>query len=202
MAIFKALPDNPKVLEVEVFNIPVIPACIDDNEIARFRGQTSTRLTIDGYGQDFIENTDFDVNKVFYLGAPYLNRQMQDRADNYMQRNPNFMVARRKRRLNPYLMPKLCEQVSEEERQVIIQRLKGVSRVFETVIESGVPVVGHHLLLKLMFVYKDFIEYLPDTYPECVDKLREVFKVVYDTKQIAKELKFNLKDLPGKSPKT
>lgn len=188
VAVFKRVANQPKDLTVEVFNIPILPACVDDNEIARFRGKTSARLQFDGYSQKFIQDVEFDMNKIFYRATPYLNRQLQEQANAYMIKNPEYMVAPRKRRLDPYIMPKVLQTITETDRKAIIDRLKGATKVFETISQSGVPVVGHNLLLKLIFIYKDFIEFLPDTYPEYLDKISELFKVVYDTKQMASNL--------------
>lgn len=126
-----------------------------------------------------------------------MNREQRELGDKYMKENPEFMVAPRKRRLASELMPVLYETVSEEERQLILARLKGVSKIFEAMSVTQVPVVGHHLLLKLIFIFKDFIEYLPDTFPECLDRIKGIFPLVYDTKQMAKILR-NLPGIPSK----
>ncbi|CAL8102966.1 unnamed protein product [Orchesella dallaii] len=188
IAIFKRCPDKAQELETEVFNIPILPASIDDNEFARFRGNTWTRVSFEGYGQEFVNLVEFNVNKSFYMGAPFLNKNLQKRADDYMIENPDFMVTRRKRQLNPNLMPVTYKELKEKERKIIIDRLKGVSKIFEAISHFKIPIIGHHLLLKLIYIYKDFIEYLPDTYTKCIKNIRKLFPLIYDTKQLALDL--------------
>ncbi|ODN03614.1 Poly(A)-specific ribonuclease PARN-like domain-containing protein 1 [Orchesella cincta] len=196
IAIFKRCPDKPQELEAEVYNIPILPACIDDNEFARFRGNTWSRVSFEGYGQEFVNMVAFDVNKTFLMGAPYLNKNLRKRADEYMKENPDFMVARRKRQLNPYLMPVVYKELKEKERGIIIERLKGVCKIFEAIIQCKIPLIGHHLLLKLIYIYKDFFEYLPDTYTKCIKSIRKLFPLIYDTKQFALDLS-TFPDIPA-----
>jgi len=82
----------------------------------------------------------------------------------------------------------------------ILERLRGLSKFFDVTASSKVPVVGHNLLIKLLMLYKDFVEELPNKYSDLCLKLSEVLPGgFYDTKYMASKIQEKSKSIPDSS---
>jgi len=70
-----------------------------------------------------------------------------------------------------------------------IEEAAGAMRIIQVVKDSGRPLVGHNLLLDLLFLYSHFVKpTLPDTAMGFKNKLQQLFPPIYDTKVLAKSL--------------
>nr|XP_006820002.1 PREDICTED: poly(A)-specific ribonuclease PARN-like domain-containing protein 1-like [Saccoglossus kowalevskii] len=78
----------------------------------------------------------------------------------------------------------------------ILDKLLGFSKVIGTLIETKKPIIGHNMLLDLLFIYQQFYRELPDSYTEFKKELNLILPTVFDTKFIANELRKKLKDCP------
>lgn len=113
-------------------------------------------------------------------------------AKDYMEKNPDFMIINGKHVTNGDLdqsyFPKLIEKLQPEDIDEIVERLRGVGKFLEVTSEAKVPVIGHNLFVKLILLYKDFVEFLPNTYSELIPKLETLIPEFYDTKFICCEI--------------
>jgi hypothetical protein len=145
-------------------------------------------LEIDGFGLDFCHETKLDLNKVLYSGTPFMNKERAERAMEYMRLYPDFMTLGKEFSngdLNVHFFPKVIPKVEEKDIQEIVARLRGVARVFDVIAQKKIPVVGHNLLIKMIFLYKEFVEFLPKEFSKFRNKLVEVVPQFYDTKYVA-----------------
>lgn len=68
----------------------------------------------------------------------------------------------------------------------ICEEEMGVSLVVAALIRSRKPIVGHNFIYDLGFLYHQFIDLLPPTYPLFKAKVHENFPTIYDTKVLAR----------------
>lgn len=87
-------------------------------------------------------------------------------------------------------MRKLLE--SEENNRLenaLIDSYVGFSAVFRLLSSSNKPIIGHNILLDLMFMHQQFYRPLPDQYKEFKSNIHRLFPQIYDTKFLSFELK-------------
>ena len=59
----------------------------------------------------------------------------------------------------------------------------GFSMIIKLILESKKPIVGHNFIFDIGYIYHHFIEPLPDTYQQFIERLHELhFNNIYDTK--------------------
>ena len=77
----------------------------------------------------------------------------------------------------------------EEEIKQNIDRLYneeyGFTEIIDILIDAKLPIIGHNMIYDVMFMYRQFIDDLPETYDAFVKKWRENFPKTYDTKLIS-----------------
>ncbi|CAL1545222.1 unnamed protein product [Lymnaea stagnalis] len=82
----------------------------------------------------------------------------------------------------------LLEKQSADSDQVFqkmqIEEMLGFTRVFRLIQEAKKPLVGHNLLMDLMFMYEKFHNYLPDSFNVFKEDIQRMFPVIFDTKHI------------------
>ena len=69
----------------------------------------------------------------------------------------------------------------------MFQKEKGFSEVIQCIQKSKKPLVGHNNAFDIFFLYNQFYDRLPETYVEFVQKWKELFPTIYDSKVLAKE---------------
>lgn len=120
-----------------------------------------------------------------------MNQDIQNEARGYMIKNPDFMVITGKHQTNgildEYYFPKIIPHLEQEDIEGILSRLRGIGKFFDVTAETKKPIIGHNLLVKLIVLYKDFVEYLPQQFSEFLVKLEKVLPQFYDTKYMASE---------------
>ena len=57
--------------------------------------------------------------------------------------------------------------------------------MFDHIVKTKKPIVGHNMLLDLLHLYKAFYEPLPDSVDEFKQTIHSLFPVIYDTKLMA-----------------
>lgn len=65
----------------------------------------------------------------------------------------------------------------------------GFSKVFKLLENLKKPIVGHNLLLDLMFLYQQFNTTLPSKYLNFKSEIHRIFPAVYDTKLLSYKMK-------------
>jgi len=191
-------------LKVKSFFVPMIFADVEEHDDCFHDPDENGEemLEIDGFGMEFVLASDLDLNLSLYYGTPFMNADQIQRAQWFMRKHPEFMTldfSATNGDLDPDYFPKVIKKVSEQDISEIVERLRGIAKFFDVVAETKVPVVGHNLLLKLILLYKQFVEYLPTEFPTFVDKLQRVIPQFYDTKYIAWDLKNRLDKTEGDS---
>lgn len=73
--------------------------------------------------------------------------------------------------------------------ETVVHSLLGFSRLFKLLVELQKPIVGHNILLDLMFMYKQFHEQLPTQLNDFKEKIHRLFPVIYDTKFLSFQMK-------------
>jgi hypothetical protein len=67
----------------------------------------------------------------------------------------------------------------------LFNREMGFSLVVHELIQAKKPIVGHNMAYDIIYLYNQFIDELPDTYSEFVQKWNEMFPLVYDNKVLS-----------------
>ncbi|XP_071092887.1 pre-piRNA 3'-exonuclease trimmer-like [Haliotis cracherodii] len=80
------------------------------------------------------------------------------------------------------------------EQQQLLKTLLGFTRVFRVLTEYKKPLVGHNMLMDLMFMYDKFFQPLPPKYQDFKNSLHQLFPQIYDTKHLAFVLRKTLED--------
>ncbi|KAK0160853.1 hypothetical protein PV328_008219 [Microctonus aethiopoides] len=83
----------------------------------------------------------------------------------------------------------LKEQDNNSLDKEIIDYYLGFTKVFKLLVTLKKPIMGHNILLDLMFIYKQFYKPLPKKYSDFKTEINRIFPSVYDTKFISYELK-------------
>ncbi|XP_076478224.1 pre-piRNA 3'-exonuclease trimmer isoform X3 [Bombus vancouverensis nearcticus] len=65
----------------------------------------------------------------------------------------------------------------------------GFSKVFKLLSSSKKTIIGHNILLDLMFMHQQFYKPLPDSYKEFKSNIHTLFPQIYDTKFLSFELR-------------
>eukprot|EP00736_Rhodelphis_marinus_P001285 Rmarinus@m.25845 len=84
--------------------------------------------------------------------------------------------------------PEEKKEWDKERAEELFQSYKmkvGFRSVFDALSKAKCPIVGHHCLYDLLFLYNHLHAKLPETLVEFKTKLKELFPVVYDTKHLA-----------------
>ncbi|XP_063983314.1 pre-piRNA 3'-exonuclease trimmer-like isoform X2 [Diachasmimorpha longicaudata] len=71
----------------------------------------------------------------------------------------------------------------------LLEYTMGFTRIFKLLCALKKPLVGHNLLLDLMFMYKQFHEDLPRSYENFKKEIHQLLPVVYDTKLLSYEMR-------------
>lgn len=77
-----------------------------------------------------------------------------------------------------------------EEKMGILDNLMGFRKVWDHMVTSGKPLIGHNCFLDLCQLYCKLAEPLPHEYLEFKSKLNQIFPVIYDTKYLCLTLSF------------
>ncbi|KAK3794624.1 hypothetical protein RRG08_003770 [Elysia crispata] len=80
-----------------------------------------------------------------------------------------------------------------QERQVL--EMLGFTRVFRLLTKVAIPIVGHNLLMDLIFMYEKFHKPLPESYSQFKQDMHKLFPNIFDTKHIAHSLRNRLAHL-------
>lgn len=83
----------------------------------------------------------------------------------------------------------LKEQDNNSLDKEIIDYYLGFTKVFKLLVTLKKPIMGHNILLDLMFIYKQFYKPLPKKYSDFKTEINRIFPSVYDTKFISYELR-------------
>ncbi|XP_041348431.1 poly(A)-specific ribonuclease PNLDC1-like [Gigantopelta aegis] len=84
------------------------------------------------------------------------------------------------------------EESRESQRQQeeqLINTMLGFTRVFRLLIELKKILVGHNMLMDLMFMHEKFFKPLPEKYCDFKRNIHEMFPIVFDTKHFCTQLK-------------
>ncbi|KAF7409761.1 hypothetical protein HZH68_004142 [Vespula germanica] len=65
----------------------------------------------------------------------------------------------------------------------------GFSKVFKLLVELKKPIVGHNILLDLIYMFKLFYKPLPKRYSEFKVEMHRLFPIIYDTKYLSYQLR-------------
>ncbi|XP_025093055.1 pre-piRNA 3'-exonuclease trimmer-like isoform X2 [Pomacea canaliculata] len=77
------------------------------------------------------------------------------------------------------------ESDKERDQERLKQSLLGFTRVFRVMREYQKPLVGHNMLMDLLFLFDKFIHPLPIKYCSFKKQLHEIFPKIFDTKHMA-----------------
>nr|XP_031827939.1 pre-piRNA 3'-exonuclease trimmer-like isoform X1 [Nomia melanderi] len=73
--------------------------------------------------------------------------------------------------------------------QELLDTYIGFSKIFKLLVTLKKPIVGHNMLLDLMFMHQQFYNPLPQKYKEFKNNIHSIFPQVYDTKFLSYQLK-------------
>ncbi|XP_015174095.1 PREDICTED: poly(A)-specific ribonuclease PARN-like domain-containing protein 1 isoform X2 [Polistes dominula] len=85
---------------------------------------------------------------------------------------------------------KMLENEKEQSLEhALLNSYVGFSNVFKLLVELKKPIIGHNILLDLMFMYKLFYKPLPKRYCDFKTEVNHLFPIIYDTKYIFHQVK-------------
>ncbi|CAG5122059.1 unnamed protein product, partial [Candidula unifasciata] len=93
------------------------------------------------------------------------------------------------------LLEKQSKEFESQQLQLHITEMLGFTRVFRLLQRARKPIVGHNLLMDLMFMYEKFHLPLPDNYRLFKEDIHALFPTIFDTKHINHCLRKPLKSL-------
>uniref|UniRef100_UPI00398F5D29 poly(A)-specific ribonuclease PNLDC1-like isoform X2 n=1 Tax=Pristiophorus japonicus TaxID=55135 RepID=UPI00398F5D29 len=76
--------------------------------------------------------------------------------------------------------------------ELVLEAVLGFTRVFRVLVEANKPMVGHNMLLDLMYIHDKFYRPLPESFVEFKSNVHQLFPSVFDTKHISKRTKQEL----------
>ncbi|KAL8614012.1 hypothetical protein ACOMHN_023247 [Nucella lapillus] len=85
----------------------------------------------------------------------------------------------------------------KKEPEQLKQTMLGFTRVFRVLREYQKPLVGHNMLMDLMFLYDKFSRPLPAKFSSFKRHLHEMFPKIYDTKHMSFHFRKVLRDVAG-----
>lgn len=83
------------------------------------------------------------------------------------------------------IITKIIPKSKSEQYDELYTNHVGFSLIIKTLIEQKKPIVGHSLLLDILYIFNTFIEPLPNTYKEFKQIINLFFNNIYDTKFIS-----------------
>eukprot|EP01135_Chromosphaera_perkinsii_P002983 Nk52_evm5s232 gene=Nk52_evmTU5s232 len=163
--------DEKEAFEVKTFNFymfaePLLNGKVGDR---RFMSQTSSIK--------FLAQNNFDFNKLFHNGIPYLSRKQEVIYRDMIERREKM------KENDSELSKKFGEKPTEE----AILFSVGFRRVVDLVANSGKLIVGHNMFLDCLHLYHTFLEYLPNSYGKFKEEMHKVFPNIIDTKFLAED---------------
>lgn len=87
----------------------------------------------------------------------------------------------------------LQEEEGNELDKKLLDAFVGFSKVFKLLVNFKKPIIGHNLLLDLMYMYQQLHRPLPKKYSDFKTNIHKLFPIIFDTKLISYELKNILK---------
>ena len=207
---------------------------------------------------EFLMKFDFDFNKCFYGGVPYLNEKeilslqednkpkvkcatdivLNDVKSNFRQKKLNHLtkwsfqsrigdtmnvdcmspgmqeilrydVLEQFDDLIPEIQPQefsdfIIRKATAEAKEEFLQALEhsanqklreaiGFTHIIRLMRKYKKPIVGHNLLMDILFIYEKFFESLPDSYTDFKKMVAKEFPPIYDTRHILNNIKVELK---------
>ncbi|OAD62005.1 Poly(A)-specific ribonuclease PARN-like domain-containing protein 1 [Eufriesea mexicana] len=82
-----------------------------------------------------------------------------------------------------------CEQMESNLEEELLNSYIGFSKVFKLLSSSKKTIIGHNILLDLMFIHQQFYKPLPDSYDKFKSNMHILFPHIYDTKFLSGELR-------------
>ncbi|KAK9302513.1 hypothetical protein QLX08_005504 [Tetragonisca angustula] len=90
------------------------------------------------------------------------------------------------------ITPDKQEYMSKQENnleEILLNSFMRFSKIFKLLSSSKKFIVGHNVLLDLMFMHQQFYKPLPDSYTEFKNNIHTLFPEIYDTKFLSFELR-------------
>ncbi|XP_059149454.1 poly(A)-specific ribonuclease PNLDC1-like isoform X2 [Physella acuta] len=94
-----------------------------------------------------------------------------------------------------HLLEKQSHESDRQFKRKQVLQLLGFTRIFRLLQKSHKPIVGHNLLMDLMFMYDKFYNPLPESYRDFKEGINKLFPVIFDTKHMNYCLKKQLESL-------
>ncbi|KFP84769.1 Poly(A)-specific ribonuclease PARN-like domain-containing protein 1, partial [Apaloderma vittatum] len=74
------------------------------------------------------------------------------------------------------------------QKELILLSARGFTNLFQTLVKSKKPLVGHNMLMDLMHLHDKFYKPLPESYEEFKRNIHNLFPVLLDTKTVTKSI--------------
>jgi len=81
------------------------------------------------------------------------------------------------------------EEIYRREEEAAVEFVRGVSRVIEVIIDLRKTIVGHNMMVDLLFIYEHLVDHLPPDLNSFKQSLKRTFPVVFDTKAMFHDMK-------------
>ncbi|CAG2120203.1 unnamed protein product, partial [Medioppia subpectinata] len=81
------------------------------------------------------------------------------------------------------------------EKERVIDRMVGFSRVFQCLVDARRPIVGHNMIMDLLLIYHHFYQPLPNKLKAFKTSLHSLFPYIFDTKCVIFNEKKDLSEL-------
>ncbi|ODM92523.1 Poly(A)-specific ribonuclease PARN-like domain-containing protein 1 [Orchesella cincta] len=167
-----------QIYSVDAYSFHLAEACFADFNMTKIKASVDTECC------QFLKEIKFDYNRWLRNSVPYLNNKRTEELKEYLDKNPNFMekCSLEERPLDKTFFPETVKVVTPEHKNEIIQRLRGFSTIVDVISERKIPVVGHNMILDLMYFFQQFCSDLPEQYVDFKAEVVKFLPIVFDTK--------------------
>ncbi|GCB81474.1 hypothetical protein scyTo_0021845, partial [Scyliorhinus torazame] len=73
--------------------------------------------------------------------------------------------------------------------EVQLMLRRGISNIWTEIEDQDKPLIGHNMLLDLMYIHDKFYRSLPESFADFKTNIHKLFPSVFDTKHISKQMK-------------
>ncbi|CAL8069192.1 unnamed protein product [Orchesella dallaii] len=182
LSIFHRIEDSnnctEQIYSVDAYSFHLTEACFADFNM------TGVKASVDTECCQFLKEIKFDYGVWLRNSVPYLNKMRSKELEEYLDKNPDFMekCLLEDRPLDSKFFPERVKLITEDYKKEIVRRLRGFSTIVDVISERKIPVVGHNMILDLMYFFHQFCSDLPEQYVDFKTEVVKFLPVIFDTK--------------------
>ncbi|KAK2114629.1 Poly(A)-specific ribonuclease pnldc1 [Saguinus oedipus] len=104
-----------------------------------------------------------------------------------VQKDDGVVVKKVSKEHRWYLQSTSCDRESCWKENIILSA-KGFSVFFRMLVKAQKPLVGHNMMMDLLYLHEKFFRPLPESYDQFKQNIHSLFPVLIDTKNVTKDI--------------